>query len=94
MPVFSRYGFIVSFALPSGEQKTASTGNLKFLYTDYESDDEAVINYTAKFNGGTNEGNEEEEDSLSALKTIEKLTFDLYAGSYADDSEVNNRHIG
>ena len=31
---------------------------------------------------------------MSALKSIRKLTFDLYAGPYADDSETNNRHIG
>ena len=79
--------------------ETSSTGNLKFVYSDNDSSDENVINYNAKLNGGSKEEDSSDEDtdesiSLKALDTIEKLTFDLYAGTYADDSETNNRHLG
>ena len=75
--------------------ETASTGNLKFIYTNNDSNDEKVINYNARLNGGSDLPTEGEEDAaIVALNNIEKLTFDLYAGTYADDSETNNRHIG
>ena len=76
--------------------ETTSTGNLKFLYSDNDSTDENVINYNARLSGGSKdeESDEDESISLKALDTIDRLTFDLYAGTYADDSETNNRHLG
>ncbi len=70
--------------------ETSSTGNLKFVYTANDSSSDAIINYNARLSGGVSE----DEDSSSALDSIAKLTFDLYAGSYVDDSETNNRHLG
>ena len=80
--------------------ETTSTGNLKFVYSDNNSTDDNIINFNARLGGGSKE--EESEDgvdvdesaNLKALDTISQLTFDLYAGSYADDSETNNRHLG
>ncbi len=76
--------------------ETTSTGNLKFLYSDNDSTDENVINYNARLSGGSKEEESDEDESISlkALDTIDRLTFDLYAGTYADDSETNNRHLG
>lgn len=84
---------------------TAATGNLKFVYSHSNSggsdgsDDTMVINYNAKLSGGSNDDENlddesKENESLSALNSIHLLSFDLYAGTYADDSETNNRHIG
>ena len=76
--------------------ETASTGDLKFVYSANTSNNTRVINYNAGLVGGVvyAEGEDDTEVLDNSINSINKISFTLYAGSYQDDSQSNNRNIG